>query len=206
MDESYDAEISSGLMEPPSSRQSRKGPRIPRKPGRVDRSSDLDVVEKAVHHIGVNVSKLLMTESLGKRPDDGESDLLPQGDGRVVRADYEVVLHRQEAGPAGFAGTVQPHGLSHPSSSMSRIDHERRVRHVRAQIPLVRNDLVHTDDPPLILRHIGGDSRTEPVHKGVLATRLGSEDVGISGRDHGAEMSQMASKSSSAARRMVIEA
>lgn len=58
---------------------------------------------------------------------------------------------------------------------------------MRAQIALIGDDLVHADHSPLVLRDIGRNPGPEPVGESVLAAGMGSEDVGIPGRDHGTE-------------------
>jgi len=49
---------------------------VSRRRVRAGRSGD-DVVEKAMHDVGVHIAQLLVLEDLGQRADDGKAELFP---------------------------------------------------------------------------------------------------------------------------------
>src|SRR5262245_58118246 len=88
-----------------------------------------------------------MVERLRERADDRESQVLPERDGARVRAHHEVELHGLVAGLPRLTKAVLPERPADPGALGRRVDHERGIGDMGAEIPLIRPKLVHAEDP-----------------------------------------------------------
>src|SRR5215467_8698878 len=107
----------------------------------------LAVIQEAVHHIDVNVSELMMLERLWNGADDRESQCLPERNGPRIRAYHEVELHGFVAGRLRLAKAVMPERSARTSALRCRVNHERGICNMGAEIALIRPKLVHAKDP-----------------------------------------------------------
>src|SRR5215470_5130973 len=112
-----------------------------------DKDLVLALIQEAVHHIDVNVSELMMLERLWNGADDRKSQCLPERNGACIRADHEVELHGFVAGVLRLEKAVMPERSARTSALRCRVDHERGICNMGAEIALIRPKLVHAKDP-----------------------------------------------------------
>src|SRR5262245_39102803 len=99
-----------------------------------------------MHDMDIDIAKPLMLERLWKSADDREAQLLPQRDRARIRAHHEIELHGRITRLSRFHEAVLAHCFADPQAMSRGTDHERGVRHVRAEVTLVRAELVHAEN------------------------------------------------------------
>src|SRR5215831_15663833 len=156
----------------------------------------LAVIQEAVHHIDVNVSELMMLERLWNGADDRKSQCLPERNGARIRAYHEVELHGFVAGVSCLAKAVMPERCACTGASSRRVNHERGICNMRAEIALISPKLVHAKDPWPLEGNVRRGSWAKPIREGVLSGRGRRKCVRVTGGDdrlkdwpHGLEIS-----------------
>ena len=127
------------MVQPPFRRGSSR-------PNGRDQDVLLAVMQKAVHHIDVDISELMVLERLGNSADDRESQFRPKRNGAPIRANHEVELHGFVAGVLRLAKAVMPERRAGTSALERRVNHEGGICHMRAEIALIGSELVHAKD------------------------------------------------------------
>lgn len=140
-----------------------------------------------MHHMGIDISQLLVVERLWECSDNRESQLLPQCDRTFIRADDEIELHCLKARLLCFNQAMLPHGFADAFPMRNRTHHERCVGDVRSEVALVRNQLVESDDASLEFGHEGRDFGIQPIDVGIFATGGRGENIRVAGGDNGME-------------------
>src|SRR5215470_15917150 len=154
------------------------------------------LIQEAVHHIDVNVSELMMLECLWNGADDRKSQLLPERNGARIRAYHEVELHGFVAGLLCLAQAVMPERCAGTRASSRRVNHERGVCNMGAEIALISPELVHAKDAQPLDGDVRRIARAKPIGEGVSSGRGRRTSVRVTGRDdrlkdwpHGLEIS-----------------
>src|SRR4051812_43605222 len=68
-------------------------------------------LQKPMHHERIDQAERGMSKRLRQSPDDGETSVLPEPNGALVRRDHEVELHREEASLPCTRERMLAHGL-----------------------------------------------------------------------------------------------
>jgi hypothetical protein len=101
------------------------------------------VIQEAVHHMDVDVSKPLMLEGLWDSANDREPQFPPKRNGVRIRAHDEVELHGYITSVSGLGEAMLAKRFANSYALRRRIDHEGGVCNMRAEVSLIGPELVH---------------------------------------------------------------
>src|SRR5262245_45182828 len=148
-------------------------------------SDSPSLVERAIHHVGVDEAERFVIERLRDGADDLEPELLPRRDGRLVGGDDHVELHRAKSQPARLGQAVLPHRPSDAAALGRWRHHERGVGDVGPAPRLIRLEEIGPDDFVAVERDVGMSRGRHPHRQRIVPTHVGGKRVGVAWRHHG---------------------
>src|SRR5713226_9278642 len=108
-------------------------------------------LEITIHDAHVDVAQSWMLEGSWQTPDNFKAKALPQPDGALVGADYEIELHRAKSARPRAVQRMRAHRSGHAAAHRRNGCHVAAIGDVRSAALLVCLEAVSSNDVAIVL-------------------------------------------------------
>lgn len=137
-----------------------------------------------MHHEGIHVAESRMQKCCRKASDNVKTEMLPELDGPVIRADHEVELHCPEAKRSGVIQRVSAHHSRDPMAGSPSGRDIAAVGNMSTSTFLIRPEEVGAHNLAVFFREEDCVVRRHPVCESLLSRPIARQRVRFTGTDN----------------------